>query len=221
MENGSPDPVTEKIRSLREQGKEAFNKNTVKGFSSFAPDYYKTVITALVQTKPPFPRLISVVREIAEELRLNPFTASIDFPLHCTVLRGTASKALMMADRFPISQAEPLREMQFPEIVIDGEGNVLLMANPIVENFLKERRQISRAFKKRGFEPVDLDEMCYMTIQRIRVNRWRMRKAVPKEYFERLSELGSRYSERIRFDEIYFGPLIGLFKFYNHKRPWR
>ena len=223
----------EKIASVREFGKKAYEEGSVKLFTSFPESLtnrFNVSLLGMFRSTP----LLWQIHRITTRFGVETIMADLDFPLHSTVLEavweGPAEEResvfsktkqaveVLIADYAYVSLP---RLLEFSDLVLDGSGSLLLMSDTIPEDVIYFRSCLTSLYVEHGLKVLPLDNMLHSTLQRVKVF-----KDIPfcvdiypydpvkvaREYYYGGVQKISKDMGRIQFSVTgrYVGPVLGL-----------
>lgn len=168
------DIVREKIESIRKSGATAYSEGKVKLFTSFPEMLINRFNVSIVSSGKNY--LMWQVYKETRKAGLESLFADLDYPLHSTVLecvwegseedRGEAFGDLEKEVRIILGDIVTVSPVS-SELVLDANGNLLLMGLEIPYLVLRFREKLNTEFVKCGFRTLPLDNMFHSTIQRL------------------------------------------------------
>jgi hypothetical protein len=172
-------PVLEKIQKIAAGGRAAVESGTVKMFEGFPDELIHRANVSfkmgLVQDT-----VVWDVYKCAYWCGLHPFTAELNYPLHFTLLEAGVEKDKWsevgklwplvdeLLEDVTVTKTFSLGDcFKFDHVVLNGNGDVLLMAEEIPANVLYMRLRLTELYKSFGFAVKPMDDIMHMTIQRL------------------------------------------------------
>ena len=171
------DLVVEKITSIRQSGKKAYEEGTVKLFTGFSENLKSRFNLSALITQKMGCDLTRYIIGIDNSFQTDGYLPVLDFPIHTTILEAVWEAqekdcaklfAGMKKEALPIAKKAGITEVMFSDIVLDGGGSVLLMADHIPDNILELRYTLTELYKKRGLRVLPMENILHSTLLRIR-----------------------------------------------------
>ncbi|MDP3735442.1 MAG: hypothetical protein Q8R39_03375 [bacterium] len=176
MANGT-DPVLEKIKGLKEAGAAAVQAGNVGTFSGFPPALAQRMNVSFLGDFTN-DQLLTAIAKSAESHGIDVILAGLDFPLHATVLEADWNENLgdwceicsfmsqeisLVADGY-----RHHKDLLFQHVILDGEGNCLLMADSIPTWLIGLRMDLATVYKAYNLQVRRMDDILHATLCRIR-----------------------------------------------------